>query len=77
MLQTFSNRDFALQPRDVLREKIVTPHGDSKNFREPGSHSPESCTMPGAAYCWPEPLSSLSTETGTYIYIDIDIDLCT
>ena len=34
-----SPRDFALQPRDVLREKIVTPHGDSKNFREPRSHS--------------------------------------
>lgn len=37
----------------------------------------ESCTMPGAASCWPELLSSLSTETDTYIYIDIDIGLCT
>lgn len=37
MLQTFSRRNFALQPRDILREKILTPNGDNKNFREWGS----------------------------------------
>ena len=37
MRQTFSSRIFALQPRDILREKIVTPNGDNKNFREWGS----------------------------------------
>lgn len=40
MLQTFSNRNFALQPRDILREKIVTPNGDNKNFCEWGRSIP-------------------------------------